>query len=164
MSAPLLVADSGPLIALARLDQLVLPSRIFSAVWVTRTVWHEVSRAPRGSELTRLLEAQDEGWLNIVAYPHVAGHDSPFPGLDMGESTAISLALTQQATVLMDERNGRLVATAVGLNVIGTLGLLVRGRRIGLLPAVRPLTDILLATGYHLARPLVEQALADIGE
>ena len=164
MSAPLLVADSGPLIALARLNQLVLPSRIFSAVWVTQTVWHEVSRAPRGSELAGLVEAQAQGWLKVVADPDSVGSELAFPGLDMGESTAIALALAQHATVLMDERNGRVVAAAAGLNVIGTLGLLVRGRRMGLLPAVRPLTDILFATGYHLALPLVEQALADIGE
>ena len=41
MSAALLVADSGPLIALARLDHLHLPARYFEAVLVTATVWEE---------------------------------------------------------------------------------------------------------------------------
>ena len=54
MSAPLLVADSGPLIALARLDLVALPSRIFSEVLVTATVWDEVTRAPRSLELAAL--------------------------------------------------------------------------------------------------------------
>ena len=38
MSAPLLVADSGPLIALARLDLLAIPSRLFGELLVTATV------------------------------------------------------------------------------------------------------------------------------
>jgi antitoxin (DNA-binding transcriptional repressor) of toxin-antitoxin stability system len=33
MSAPLLVADSGPLIALARLDLLTIPARLFGDLW-----------------------------------------------------------------------------------------------------------------------------------
>ena len=38
MFAPLLVADSGPLIALARLDLLAIPSRLFGELLVTATV------------------------------------------------------------------------------------------------------------------------------
>lgn len=47
MSAPLLVADSGPLIALARLDLLTIPPRLFGGLLVTATVWQEVTREPR---------------------------------------------------------------------------------------------------------------------
>ena len=42
MSAACLVADSGPLIALGRLDLLGLPSRYFEPVLVTSSVWLEV--------------------------------------------------------------------------------------------------------------------------
>ena len=47
MSATLLVADSGPLIALARLDLLAIPSRLFGELLVTAPVWREVMREPR---------------------------------------------------------------------------------------------------------------------
>ncbi len=57
MSAHLLVADSGPLIALARLDLLALPSQLFSEVLVTDTVWQEVIREPRPLEHLRLQAA-----------------------------------------------------------------------------------------------------------
>jgi hypothetical protein len=42
MPAPLLVADSGPLIAVARLDLLHLPSALSAGTLVTATVWNEV--------------------------------------------------------------------------------------------------------------------------
>ena len=54
MSAALLIADSGPLIALARLQRLSLPSELFGKVWVTETVWNEVTRQPRVDELQAL--------------------------------------------------------------------------------------------------------------
>ena len=49
MSAPLLVADSGPLIALARLDLLVIPARLFSVLLVTATVWNGTLRVARSA-------------------------------------------------------------------------------------------------------------------
>ena len=61
MSVPLLVADSGPLIALARLDLLAIPSRIFLEAWVTATVWDEVTRSPRRAELDALVAARAAG-------------------------------------------------------------------------------------------------------
>jgi len=91
--------------------------------------------------------------------PELAG-----AGLDDGERSAIALALAFQSPVLVDERRGRMAAKALGLHVLGTLGLLVRARDSGLLTHVRPLVDALLATGYYLSRPLVERTLAAIGE
>ncbi len=44
MSAALLIADSGPLIALARLDLLHLPGRYFETVLVPSVVWDEIMR------------------------------------------------------------------------------------------------------------------------
>lgn len=165
MSAPSLVADSGPLIALARIDLLSIPARIFRETLVTATVWTEVMHAPREGELAALAAAYETGLLHVVDDPA----EVP-PGLagdlriGAGERSAIALTVARQATVLVDERRGRAAATAFGLPVVGTLGLLVRARDDGLIERVRPLTDALLASGYFLARPLVEQALAAVGE
>ena len=53
MSAACLVADSGPLIALGRLDLLGLPSRYFELVLVTSSVWLGVTRKPGVEEAAR---------------------------------------------------------------------------------------------------------------
>ena len=86
------------------------------------------------------------------------------PVLDAGELSAIVLAGARGATVLLDERRGRAAATALGLPVLGTLGLLVRARDAGLVARIRPLTTALMASGYFLAPALVDRLLADIGE
>jgi len=67
MSAALLVADSGPLIALARLDLLDLPARCFDSVLVmddrrARQVAVALGRPVLGT-LGLLLRAREEGFV-----------------------------------------------------------------------------------------------------
>lgn len=82
MSAPLLVADSGPLIALARRDFLALLARLFAEVLVTGTVWQEVMREPRPMEQLRLQAALHGNSLQLVDGPlsWPAGHPLPVLG------------------------------------------------------------------------------------
>lgn len=96
MSTRLLVADSGPLIALARLELLLLPSRLYAEVLVTETVWDEVTRAPRPSQLAVLLAAQKDGLFNVVADPATMAFELNGLQLDPGEQTALSMALFRQ--------------------------------------------------------------------
>jgi hypothetical protein len=164
MSAPLLVADSGPLIALARLDLLAIPSRLFGELLVTATVWREVTREPRQADQVALSAAFDDGLLLVLDDPLQIPAALAEVQLDEGERSALALALLRDAVVLVDERRGRACAVDLGLSVLGTLGLLVRAREQGLVDRVRPLTDALLASGYFLARALVDRTLAAIGE
>jgi predicted nucleic acid-binding protein len=60
--------------------------------------------------------------------------------LDPGESEAIALAIEIGAeAVLIDEADGRAVATALGLKPRGVLGILVDAKKLGLIPEVAPL-------------------------
>lgn len=166
MSQRLLVADSGPLIALGRLGLLGLPLKMFVEVLVTSTVWNEVAGGRVRDEHAQLHEARQQGWLTLVADPATIPSAFASPLLDYGERTALSLALTLKSDcdVLIDERRGRLAAERAGLNVLGTLGLLVRARQLSLVGPVRPLAERLLTSGYHLGRALVDETLATLGE
>jgi predicted nucleic acid-binding protein len=85
--------------------------------------------------------------------------------LGAGESEALSLAVEiQAARVLVDERAARRVAQAMGLSVVGTLGVLLAAKRKGLVAEVRPLIDALLQRGFWVAPHLVERALFVAGE
>jgi len=54
--------------------------------------------------------------------------------------------------------------TALGLRVAGTLGLLVRAKEKGLLPAVRPPLEALLRAGFYAKPSLIQRILRDAGE
>ena len=164
MSADLLVADSGPLIALARLDLLDLPARYFESVHVTATVWDEVTRKPTADETPRLAAASKASLIRLVADPQSLPDALLRTTIDVGERGAIALALELNATLLIDDRRARRVAIELGRPVIGTLALLLRAREEGLVPALRPLMERLQASGYYMPGDLVVGILESLGE
>jgi len=164
MSGVLLVADSGPLIALARLDCLGIPTRYFESVIVTSTVWDEVTRKPRDSETSRLIEERDANLFRVQTDPQNIPDDLVVKRIDAGERSTIALALQLNASVLIDERRGRLIAKEFGRPVLGTFALLVNARQDGHIPALRPLLQQLLATNYYLPHDAIYKVLAGLGE
>ncbi len=151
----LVVADTGPLIALARLELLELLPALFHRVFLTPIVLVECEAKPDCGEGARIRGAVDAGRLELLS-PHEA---LPVWGLDPGESSAIALALEQNTGVLMDDKAGRSVAMQLGVKVIGTAGVLVLAKRRGRLASVRSHLDALIASGYFLGANVVAQAL-----
>jgi len=86
-------------------------------------------------------------------------------GLHRGEAAAIALAREKDADALViDERQGRTTATAMGLHVVGTLGVLVAARLRGELAAVAPEIERLREAGLWLSGHLIARVLAEVGE
>jgi predicted nucleic acid-binding protein len=86
--------------------------------------------------------------------------------LDDGESEAIALALQLQVkSILMDEREGRSVATAMGLIPIGVIGVLVRAKQKGDVRSVKPILNKLRDdAGFFITDSLLHNILSEIGE
>jgi len=85
--------------------------------------------------------------------------------LGSGESEAIALALEMNAgLILLDDKTARHSAASLGLGVIGTLGLLLRAKQTGLIPAVRPKLDALASLPFHVSARLAEWVLKHAGE
>lgn len=155
----LVVADSSPLIYLSRVGLLHILAALFGEVIVPRTVWNEaVERRPSAPGIDAL---QQVAWVRVVEDPKPA----PDLGLDPGETAAILIAESLRADLLLiDERMGRKVAYQRGVAVRGTLGVLVQARQSGVLPALKPVLDALVAEGFRIAPALVREALAHVGE
>lgn len=82
-----------------------------------------------------------------------------------GESEVIGLAPEIGAHwVILDERPARRSAQALGLFVIGTLGVLLASKRRGFLAAVRPCLAALVNFGFQISPGLYDLVLADAGE
>ena len=155
----IVVSDAGPLISLGRLDLLPLLGALFAEVQVPGIVVEECLARPDKPDAQRIGQALASGLLLRCPAPSMQR-----PGLQPGESAAIGRALEIGAALLMDERAGRARALALGLEVTGTIGMLVRARRLGLVGPLTPLLSALRASGQRLSEALVRQALADVGE
>jgi predicted nucleic acid-binding protein len=158
-----LIADSGPLIALAKLDLLALPSRLFTRAVLPSTVFAECLAQARRPDAQAIRTAVEMGQLNVaddVAWPEGIAA----PRLDAGETAALALALRLQARLLVDELRGRRAARRLGVPVVGVCGLLLLAKRQGYIDTVAVLVDRLRAEGYFIAPDLRAAVLAAAGE
>ena len=157
--ATVVVSDAGPLIALGRLDLLHVLQHLFAQVQVPDEVILECMARPGNADTVRIRAALDSGLLLRCMAPPLE-----IAGLEVGECAAISRALEIGAAMLVDERAARARAVALGIVVTGTLGVLARARRRGLIGPLMPLITTLRASGQRLSHQAVAQALAASGE
>ncbi|MDR1298016.1 MAG: DUF3368 domain-containing protein [Deltaproteobacteria bacterium] len=107
-------------------------------------------------------QAVDAPWLQV------ADLKSPIPAmiratLDDGEAAVIQLALEQNiGAVCLGDLRARRLAKAVGLSVVGVLGLLGKAKASGLIPALRPYVEKLLAAGARYSPELVIHMIAAV--
>lgn len=163
MNAACIVADAGPLIGLARIDQLALLRGLFSAVIVPQLVFVECVQAGDKPGATAIRKAAEAGWLDVRSSQPGVELLRP-ANLGIGEVAAIALALELASMVLMDDKLGRTFARRAGLTVIGTGGILLAAKATRLIPSVRPALSELLSAGYHLSDDLVKRILELAGE
>lgn len=161
MAEIVIIADSSPLVGLARLGRLELLAQMADEILVPPAVWCETTgRAdkPGASEIARA------DW--IVVVPVEESRVSEFlPDVDRGEAEAIALALSRpEGLLLADDRKARRLAESRNLRVKGTVGLLVEAWRRGLLTKLEPELKALRANGLFVHPDLVDAVLKETGE
>ncbi len=163
MKKPVIVADAGPLIALAKCEQLPLLSKLFGTVHVPHTVLIEATggKPKPESESIRTFVVD-----HCIVQPDRddALVQHLLRRLDAGESQAISWAKHLGCAVLMDEKQGRLMAQAQGLPLFGVLGMLLLAKQAGHLQALTPIVNSLREHRYNLSDALVAAVLQKAGE
>jgi predicted nucleic acid-binding protein len=157
------VADSGPLIALAWLDLLHLPAGLCGKAVATCAVRQECLQQPGKPGSRALAHAFDTGLVIVVDDPIVpAAMDAVL--LDPGERSAIALALQLRARLLIDELRGRRLAVELGIPVLGVCGLLLLAKQRKQLASVAPLIERLCSHGYYVSDVLRQEVLRLAGE
>lgn len=154
-----IVINTGPLIALARMDALEVIAGLPVEFICPQEVKDELDAgAAQGYAVIT------PPWLTVVPLSSPLSPVS-VAGLDPGEAAVIELALEQgKLRACIDESKGRRAALAVGLRVVGSLGLAARAKALGLVPALRPLVEKAMAGGIHYHPDLVRQVLEAVGE
>lgn len=161
----LIVTDTGPLIIYARTGYLPVLRGVADSIVLTQTVQHECTRNAWQPGAAAILEALAQGHLTVV--PDVATDATGKASLDPGEKSAINYALTQDpqhCRLLMDEVRGRAVAKHLGLAVIGSAGLLVVAKRMGLVAQVKPVIESWRQSGYWIDKAVVNNVLQAAAE
>jgi uncharacterized protein len=159
----IVVADAGPLIYLSDAGILHLLRDLYGGVLIPREVYDEV--VVRGQGEPGSSEVACSSWIRVsdrsLASPLRL---SLLAELDAGEAAAITLAVENAVLVLLDERKGRTVAKRLGLQVRGTLGVLVEAKKRGQVELVGPLLQQLIVAGFRISETIKEEVLRNAGE
>lgn len=158
------ISDSSPLIALSRIHQLDLLHQLYGEVTVQQAVVREV--IDKGASQPGADEVSTAEWIVAAEVEDQPFADTLKRDLGNGEAEAIALAVELQADLLIvDDLLARQVARILGLNLVGTVGVLLEARHKGVLPEIKPcLDDLVDLAGFRLSAELYATVLREAGE
>lgn len=146
------VCDTGPLIHLAEIDALELLETI-DELLVPETVYEELTAGGISTGFDSIETTR-------VTADTAAIKDHQ---LDPGETAALAVAAAKNAILLTDDLAARDAATAIGVEVHGSLGIIARGYATGRLTqeeAAELMRALQRETSLFLTDAVVEQGIA----
>jgi predicted nucleic acid-binding protein len=157
----LIVADTSPLVYLVLIDHIDILPQLFEIILVPDAVYAELQN-PLAPAAVQNWASAPPSWVEVKQVLNVPD-DTALRPLGAGERAAIALALLIHADlVLIDERKGTQAAMNKGLDVTGTLGILQRAARRGLLNLVDAF-DQLKRTNFRYQQEIMDKLLDQTG-
>jgi uncharacterized protein len=160
----IVVSNSSPLIALARIGRLSLLASLYKRILIPAEVQHEVTVAGRG--LPGAEEVRNANWIEVALRKSLADPSlaQACQDLGAGERGAILLAKSLPADIiLLDEWKARRIAREAGLSIVGCLGTLEAAAGKGLVADLRQAYIDLLRHGIRFDIKLLQDSLARLG-
>lgn len=159
----IIISDTTLIISLIKINRLDLLEKLFVEVLIPNAVFKELTtntlftneaEIVKKSSFLKVSSVQNQKSLQLL---------QAVSGLDDGESEAIILADELKSNILlMDERKGRKVAQKLGINITGTIGILIQAYNEGMISdvEVKSYLNQLKNTNIRLSDSLIQQALS----
>jgi len=158
--------DAGPLICLARAGGLGWLAALFGTVSMTAVVRAEVIPGKGLAGEREIQAAIESGDIKVRETAPPLDTTPALSRLDPGERSVIEAAVScgAESLAIIDDAEGRMAASEIGINITGTLGVLLMAKRVGLVPSVRAELQKLVQAGMFVSPSLVREVLDMAGE
>ena len=156
------VVNASPLVFLSRANVIDLLRLSAPDVVVPTPVYEELRR--RGSTDVTVHAIETTGWIRVVPATNTP---SSILSWDLGEGESSVLAwgkVNPGSEVIIDDLAARRCAAALGLDVRGTLGLVLLGKKSGRIESARAVLETLRDSGMYLSDDVLTRALELVGE
>ena len=167
------IADAGPLIALAKINRLDILQCLFSTIWITTSVKKECIAKP-GKDSESILSAlslkmnsldvnsseiNKTAWIKEVEI-HSDWYNYP-KSLGMGEIDSFELAKqlieqNKECLIILDDHLARKYAAKYKLPFIGTVRLLDFAEQQGIIEDAGLIIDKISANGYRISKEILK--------
>jgi predicted nucleic acid-binding protein len=138
----LIIADTSCLIALSNIGKLDILKALCKTVSITPEIAAEF-----GEQLP--------SWIQVVPVKDSLALQTIRNSLDLGEASAIALALeTANSLLILDDGKARRFAKNLGIEMTGTAGLLITAYEGGFLDDIHAIIDMLRSRDFRLPRDI----------
>jgi len=160
------ISNATPLIYLTKSGSIKLLKKLFESVLIPKEVYEEVvvkGKEEGFSDAIVVEEQIEEGWIsidNLGTDEKLVEHATE---LDKGETAVIKLAKEKDDPLLLiDDAAGRQIAKSFGLEVKGTLYVILRAYKEGYLTKdqSRDILDEIISAGFRISSEQYSQVLS----
>jgi predicted nucleic acid-binding protein len=155
------VANASPVIVLAKAGFLQILKDLPNELLLPEAVVAEILAGPP-SDLAR--QALEHGWGQRVAPASIPSEFVEW-GLGPGETAVLAVSRERPTCeAILDDAAARACAKVFGIPLIGTLGVILRAKKRGLIAQAAEVLKAVRAAGLHLDDRIIRLALGRVGE
>lgn len=104
-------------------------------------------------------------WISVLSVKDFQFQKELEKRIDLGEASAIALARELENSILIiDEKKGRKIAKEYQITIIGTLKVLILGKKKGFIPTIKDPLKKLHKIGFRFSRAILEEILREANE
>lgn len=157
----IVVSDTSVISGLLQSEKLYILQKLYKKIVIPTEVFTELTKLDQ-----QLLSSLLDEWIEVIDVKETALLTELFILLDPGEAEAISLAKELNADLLLiDEKKGRLIASQLGLQITGILGILIEAKRQGYITEVKSIIEALTTkAGVWFKPSLIAEVLTRVNE
>lgn len=146
-----IIADASCLIIYDKINQFEMLEKIFPELMVTSQVAEEFGELP--------------DWIKIQEITNVNQYLQLTESLGKGEASSISLALEiENSLLIIDEKKGRKIAEELNIEIIGSLGVLIKAKEKGVIQSVKEILKLIDKTDFRISESVRTEVLKVSGE
>ena len=155
------VVNSTPLIALCGIGKLDVLHEMYSEIMIPKAVYREVTE----KQDSACWQIENAGsWVRIEDIQDHSEKKMYKAKLHEGEVEVMILCQERQADLaIIDDNAAKKTAKYLGINVTGTLGVLLKAKQKGILKENRPLISELKVNGFYISTE-VEKIILECAE
>lgn len=156
------IVNSTPLIALSKAEHLELLRDMYEEVYIPGAVFREVTVK---NDVVKA-KVERSSWIHVVTVRDDADRRMYRAKLHAGEVEVIILASKygEEHLVVIDDEQARKTAEYLGLNLAGTLGVLIKAKQRKLIDFVMPVVSNMEMHGIYFSTGLKEQVRRLVNE
>lgn len=104
-------------------------------------------------------------WIKIQEITNVNQYLQLTESLGKGEASSISLALEiENSLLIIDEKKGRKIAEELNIEIIGSLGVLIKAKEKGVIQSVKEILNLIDKTDFRISESVRMEVLKVSGE